>query len=62
MRVTTLSLGPPVGYPVQFRVIGPDPKRVREIAYQVRDIMRANPNTAGDSTPGLEQARAIRWW
>ena len=60
MRVTTLFLGPPVGYPVQFRVIGPDPKRVREIAYQVRDIMRANPNTADVNLDWNEQARAIR--
>lgn len=60
VRVTTLFLGPPVGYPVQFRVIGPDPNRVREIAYQVRDIMRANPNTADVNLDWNEQARAIR--
>ncbi len=60
VRVTTLFLGPPVGYPVQFRVIGPDAKRVREIAYQVRDIMRANPNTVDVNLDWNEQARAIR--
>jgi multidrug efflux pump subunit AcrB len=60
VRVTALFLGPPVGYPVQFRVIGPDAKRVREIAYQVRDIMRANPNTVDVNLDWNEQARAIR--
>ncbi|WP_428563673.1 MAG: efflux RND transporter permease subunit [Solidesulfovibrio sp. DCME] len=60
VRVTTLTLGPPVGYPVQFRVIGPDPKQVREIAYQVRDIVRANPNTFDVNLDWNEQARAIR--
>ena len=60
VRVTTLFLGPPVGYPVQFRVIGPEPNRVRQIAYQVRDIMRANPNTADVNLDWNEQARAIR--
>ncbi|MGE4537909.1 MAG: efflux RND transporter permease subunit [Desulfovibrio sp.] len=60
VRVTTLFLGPPVGYPVQFRVIGPDPNRVRQIAYQVRDIMRANPNTVDVNLDWNEQARAIR--
>jgi multidrug efflux pump len=60
VRVTTLFLGPPVGYPVQFRVIGPDAKQVREIAYQVRDIMRANPNTRDVNLDWNEQARAIR--
>src|SRR6201988_2994090 len=44
VRVDRFNCGPPVGYPVQFRVIGPDTHKVREIAYQVRDIMRANPN------------------
>ena len=31
-RVDRFIFGPPVGYPVQFRVIGPDPLKVREIA------------------------------
>ena len=31
-RVDRFNFGPPVGYPVQFRVIGPDPLKVREIA------------------------------
>ena len=37
-----LNFGPPVGFPVQFRVIGPDPDEVRDIADQVRDVMRAD--------------------
>lgn len=44
VRVDRFNFGPPVGFPVQFRVVGPDPKVVREIAYKVRDVMRANPN------------------
>src|SRR5690606_26063574 len=32
MRVLRLEFGPPTGYPVQFRVIGPDPMTVRRIA------------------------------
>jgi multidrug efflux pump len=44
VRVDRFNFGPPVGFPVQFRVIGPDTKKVREIAYQVRDVMRQNPN------------------
>jgi multidrug efflux pump subunit AcrB len=39
-RIERFSYGPPVGLPIQFRIIGPDPLKVREIAYQVRDIMR----------------------
>ena len=32
MRPSRLELGPPVGYPVQFRVTGPDPSVLRRIA------------------------------
>jgi multidrug efflux pump subunit AcrB len=44
VRVDRFNFGPPVGFPVQFRVIGPDASTVRDIAYQVRDIMRQNPD------------------
>lgn len=44
VRVDRFNFGPPVGYPVQFRVIGPDANKVRDIAYQVRDVVRANKN------------------
>ena len=60
LRVTELTLGPPVGYPVQFRVIGPDPLVVRDIAYQVRDVVAANRKTVGASLDWNEQAKAIR--
>ena len=42
VRVDRFNFGPPVGFPVQFRVIGPDPLQVRDIAYRVRDVMRGN--------------------
>jgi multidrug efflux pump subunit AcrB len=44
VRVDRFNFGPPVGFPVQFRVIGPDANKVRDIAYQVRDIVRENKN------------------
>jgi multidrug efflux pump len=43
-RVNRLENGPPVGYPVQFRVYGNDNAKVRAIADRVAAIMRANPN------------------
>ena len=46
-RVKLLPNGPPVSYPVQFRVQGPDARTVRQVADQVKDVMRANPNTRG---------------
>lgn len=43
-RANRLENGPPVGYPVQFRVYGNDNTKVRSIAGQVAEIMRANPH------------------
>jgi multidrug efflux pump subunit AcrB len=42
-RVTRLELGPPVGFPVQFRVVGPDTQKVREIAREVEAVVASNP-------------------
>ncbi len=44
-RVDPLPNGPPVGWPVQFRVQGPDPKLVRGYADQVKAIITASPLT-----------------
>ena len=41
-RVTRFDFGPPVDYPVEFRVIGTDPLKIRDIAEQVRKIMLAD--------------------
>lgn len=42
VRVTRLELGPPVGYPVQFRVVGPDTQVVRQIAREVEKVVASN--------------------
>jgi multidrug efflux pump len=46
LRASVLRLenGPPVGFPVQFRVSGPDLQTLRGVARQVAEVMRANPN------------------
>jgi multidrug efflux pump len=43
-RVNPLQNGPPVAYPVQFRVMGPDYAELRRIAYRVAEVMRAHPS------------------
>ena len=45
VRVTRLLFGPPVPWPVSFRVVGPDPVQLRTIAHQVREFTQAHPNT-----------------
>jgi multidrug efflux pump subunit AcrB len=45
-RVSALENGPPVGFPVQFRVSGDEIAKVRAIAEDVERTMRADPGTA----------------
>ena len=59
VRALSLLFGPPVPYPVAFRVTGPDPDQLRRIAAEVSEVVRANPNTVavntdwGDRTPSV---------
>jgi multidrug efflux pump subunit AcrB len=59
-RVKLLPNGPPVPYPVQFRVTGTEVNKVREIADKVKDIMRANPNTLGVNDNWNEYVKVLR--
>ena len=44
VRVTRLLYGPPVVWPVSFRVLGPEADQLREIAHQIRTLMTGHPN------------------
>ncbi len=59
-RVKLLPNGPPVPYPVQFRVQGTDVATVRSIADQVKDVVRANPNTVGVNDNWNEQVKSLK--
>jgi multidrug efflux pump len=59
-RITRLENGPPVGFPVQFRVIGEDKEAIRALANEVAGIMRANPWTRDTNVDWEEASRVIR--
>jgi multidrug efflux pump len=59
-RVKVLPNGPPVDYPVQFRVMGGDPVLVRQYADQVKDILRAHPSMRGINDNWNEQVKVMR--
>jgi multidrug efflux pump subunit AcrB len=59
-RVKQLPNGPPVPYPVQFRVSGLEVSKVREAADQVKQIMRENPNTLGVNDNWNESVKVLR--
>lgn len=58
--VTRLENGPPVGFPVQFRVDGHDLVKIREISHQIADIMRANPNLANVQLGWEEPSKVLK--
>jgi multidrug efflux pump len=59
-RVKLLPNGPPVPYPVQFRVVGADPVALRERADEVKAVMRASANTRGVNDNWNESVKVLR--
>jgi len=59
-RVKLLPNGPPVPYPVQFRVAGVDAVQLRQKADEVKAIMRKSPNTRGVNDNWNESVKVIR--
>jgi multidrug efflux pump subunit AcrB len=60
VRVLRLEFGPPTGYPVQFRVIGPDPSTVRRLAKDVRQVMRSDPAVIDVNLEWDEPAKSVQ--
>lgn len=59
-RVKLLPNGPPVPYPVQFRVLGGDPTTLRLRADEVKAAMRANANLVGVNDNWNESVKVVR--
>ena len=59
-RVKILPNGPPVAYPVQFRVVGEDPATLRLRANEVKEAMRANVHMRGVNDNWNEPVKVIR--
>ena len=60
VRVDRFNFGPPVGFPVQFRVIGSDPDETRAIAYRVREVMREDARTRDPHLDWNEKMPSVR--
>ncbi|ADU37609.1 efflux RND transporter permease subunit [Variovorax paradoxus] len=59
-RVKLLPNGPPVPYPVQFRVIGTEPAQLRAHADEVKAVLRENANMRGVNDNWNESVKVIR--
>ena len=58
-RVYPLELGPPVGWPVQYRVSGPDPEELRGIALELATLMAETPLTRQVNFDWMQPAREV---
>lgn len=59
-RVIRLENGPPVGFPIQFRVMGENLETLRGIAEQVATVMRANPHLKDVNLDWNEKVKSLR--
>jgi multidrug efflux pump len=59
-RVYPLELGPPVGWPLQYRVHGSDPEKVRDIAFKVAQVIGAEASVEKVNYNWIEPARTVR--
>ena len=59
-RVKLLPNGPPVPYPVQFRVVGTEPAQLRVLADEVKVALRANANMRGVNDNWNESVKVVR--
>jgi multidrug efflux pump len=58
--VNRLENGPPVGFPIQYRVSGQDFDEMRRIAHDVADVLRANPNLSNVHLDWAEPSKKVR--
>ena len=59
-RISALELGPPVGWPLKFRVSGPDPMKVRDIALNFASLLGKNPNARNINFDWNEPSKIVR--
>jgi len=59
-RVSPLELGPPVGWPLQYRVLGPDLEKIREIALRLAQVIATAPDARRINFEWMEPQRQLR--
>ena len=59
-RLSPLELGPPVGWPLQYRISGPDPRKVSELAYQAAAVVASDARTQSINFNWIEPMRTLR--
>ncbi len=60
LRITRLTMGPPVPYPVTFRIVGPEMAVLHRLARRARDIMQTEPSADGVRIEAGERVPTLR--
>lgn len=60
IRISPLELGPPVGWPLKFRVGGDEPEEVRALARNFAEMISANPNVQNVNFDWGEMSKAVK--
>ena len=60
VRIWRLELGPPVGFPVQYRVVGQDKQMVRSIAREVERVVASSPKVRDVQLDWNDPVRTLR--
>jgi len=58
--VNPLELGPPVGWPLQYRISGPDKDEVRRVALEFANVLGSDPRARHVHFDWMEPARQVR--
>jgi multidrug efflux pump subunit AcrB len=59
-RISPLELGPPVGWPLKFRISGPDPMKVRDLAQSFASLLGRTPNARNVNCDWNEPSKVVR--
>ncbi|HEY5307928.1 MAG TPA: efflux RND transporter permease subunit, partial [Casimicrobiaceae bacterium] len=59
-RVSPLELGPPVGWPLQYRITGPEKDEVRKYSQQFAELLGSDPRVRHVHYDWMEPARQVR--
>ena len=60
LRVSPLEMGPPIGWPLQYRVSGPDIETLRAQALRLAEVVASNPGAQRVHFDWIEPARQLR--
>jgi multidrug efflux pump len=59
-RISRLENGPPVGFPIQYRISGEDTEKLRVYATEIADILRENGSLSNIQSDWFEKSKVIK--